>query len=170
VLGRFSIFCSFVLRYFASLYEGACTLLITGLMGVPSLYILIYALRFGAARFLLMRYLLLSFSITRLHSCNVCWICVWYAFVGALLICVKSFSCRNVCIFWSRISRFIITTALLLSALFTISSSLRMMSFIWLMVCWILLYSWCCVCVSDNCFNLVRPFIEMGSVSYVLTV
>ena len=51
MLGRFSIFCSFLLRYFGSLYEGACMLLITGLMGVPSLCVLKNALSFGAIGF-----------------------------------------------------------------------------------------------------------------------
>jgi hypothetical protein len=51
MLGRFNIFCSFLLRYFAGLYEGACMLLITGLKGVPSLCVLIYALSFEADGF-----------------------------------------------------------------------------------------------------------------------
>jgi hypothetical protein len=88
-------------------------------------------LSFGADGFLLIRYLLLSFSITRLHPCNACWICLWYNSVESLLICVMSFSCRNVCIFLSRVSRSIMTVALFLSALVTISSSLRKISFIW---------------------------------------
>lgn len=57
----------FLLRYFASLYDGACMLFISGLMGLSSLCIFIKALRFGAIGFICVKYFRWFLSTTVLH-------------------------------------------------------------------------------------------------------
>jgi len=49
--------CSFLFRYLAILYDGACVLFVTGLTGSLFLCVFTYTLSFGAAGFMLIRYL-----------------------------------------------------------------------------------------------------------------
>ena len=58
-----------LLRYLASLYDAACMLLITGLMGLPSLRIFIKALSFGVMRPICTKYFCWFFLL-------LCYICV----------------------------------------------------------------------------------------------
>ena len=58
---------SFLLRHFATLYNGACMLFITGLIRSFILYVSVYALMFGVIGFIFVRYLCLHFSINMMH-------------------------------------------------------------------------------------------------------
>ena len=54
--GRQIKLCSFLFKYLAILYDGACVLFITGLIGSSFLCVFMYTLRFGAVGFMLIRY------------------------------------------------------------------------------------------------------------------
>jgi len=58
VYGNLILLCSFLLKYLAVLYDGACVLFITGLIGLLYFCDFMYMLSFGAAGFMFIRYLL----------------------------------------------------------------------------------------------------------------
>ena len=86
-------------RCLATLYVGAFTLLITGLIGMPALCSFSCAFKVGGDGFCCIRYFIFFLSIIRLHCCNVLCISCWYLVVGSFWIKCKLFSVTNVCIF-----------------------------------------------------------------------
>jgi hypothetical protein len=71
VLGRFIYSFILLFKNLAILYEGACVLSITGLIGLFSLCVFMYALILGAVGFIFSRYLRLFFSIRSSHFCSL---------------------------------------------------------------------------------------------------
>jgi len=109
----------FLFKCFAILYDGACVLFITGLIGSLSLCVFMYILSFGAIGFMFVRYLYIFLSTSKLHLWIVCWVCLWYFLVGSLFICCILLSCIKLSTFFLRLFLSIITISWLLSA-FTI--------------------------------------------------
>jgi len=65
--GRQITLCSFLFKYLVILYNGACVLFITGLIGSLSLCVLMYILNFGATDFMFIKYLCACLSTNTLH-------------------------------------------------------------------------------------------------------
>ena len=89
--------CRVLLSFLAASYEGAFLLLITGLMGLPALWIFNWAFNVGAVGFLWVRYLNCSLLKIRLLCFIACVICFWYLLVGLFGIAWNLLSVRNVC-------------------------------------------------------------------------
>ena len=113
VCGKQSKLCRLLFKCFAVLYDGACVLFITGLIGLLSLCVLMCILSFGAIGFMFVRYLYVFLSTSNFHLWIVCWICLWYLSVRSLVICFMLFSCIKFSTFFPRVFLLIITIALL---------------------------------------------------------
>ena len=78
----------FLFKYLAILYNLACVLFITGLIGSFFLCVFMYILSFGAVGFTFTKYLCACLSINTLHFLIACWIRFLYVSVGSLFNCV----------------------------------------------------------------------------------